>query len=438
MAIGAVGVVCLIGTSSPTLAQAPGSDRPFRGLFGRGSQGSGGQSLDVSATLVEAYDDNLLAEVGTISPGAATLSGAYTMLQTAATYSWATRNVQLGMNGASAFRSYGGLDEVRSISHAAGVGLSATLPGRTSLAVNQNAAYSPSYLVGLFPSVSEPHLGDVRPTAPDYAANDLASYSYSSTATLTHRLTRRGSFTTGAEYTFTDFLSENNGRRDGSSYGARAEFSRSVGRHTSFRTAYRYRTGDFGSSIAGKNTEHSINFGVDHAWVLSATRGAEFSFALGASAADAPAEQSLTEPVLGQLYRLTADAGVGYQFSRTGQVRAAYRRGVEYIVELTEPIFIDAVNASLSGSMTRRLNLTLGAGYSSGESALRAASKFDTYTANVRSYFAVTRTLAVYLEYLYYYYDFGANALLAPNLPRRLERNGVRAGLSLSTLLLRK
>lgn len=438
MAIGAVGVVCLIGTSSPTLAQTPGSDRPFRGLFGRGSQGSGGQSLDVSATLVEAYDANLLAEVGTISPGAPTLSGHYTMLQAGGAYAWATQRVQLGMTGASAFRYYGQLHKFQSLSHSAGIGLSATLFRRTRLAINQGAAYSPSYLSGLFPNVTESRLGDARETSPNYAVNDLASYSYTTTASVTHGLTRRGSFTTGAEYTFTDFLSENNGRRDGSSYGARAEFSRSVGRHTSFGTAYRYRTGDFGLSNAGKNIEHSINFGVDHAWVLSATRGAEFSFGLGGSAADAPVEQSLTEPVLGQLYRLTADAAVGYQFSRTGQVRAAYRRGVEYIVELTEPIFIDAVNASLGGSMTRRLNLTLGAGYSSGESALRAASKFDTYTANVRSYFAVTRTLAVYLEYLYYYYDFGANALLAPNLPRRLERNSVRAGLTLSTPLLRR
>lgn len=414
------------------------SDRPYRALFGRGSQGTGGQSLDVIATLVEAYDDNLLAEVGTPVPGAATLSGSYTMLQTGAKYSWTTKNVQLGMNGASAFRTYGGLSEVRSISHAVGVGLSGTLPGRTTLAVNQNAAYSPSYLAGLFPSVSEPALGEVRPTAPDYSAYDLASYSYGSTATLSHSLTRRGSLSAGAEYTFTDFLNEENGRRDASSYGGRAGFSRRVGRHSAFRLDYHYRTGDFGLSAAGKNTEHGINLGADRSWVLSATRTAGFSFSLGGAATDAVAQDSLTKPVVGRLYRVTADAGLTYQFSRTGDMRAAYRRGVEYIVQLVEPVFIDALNASVTASMTRRLHLTLGAGYSSGESALSAASKFDSYTASIRSHFAMTRTLAAYVEYLYYYYDFGAAALLAPNLSRRLERNGVRAGLSLSTALFRR
>ena len=139
-----------------------------------------------------------------------------------------------------------------------------------------------------------------------------------------------------------------------------------------------------------------------------------------------------------RLYRVTGNGAFAYQFNRTGEVRASYRRAVEYIVQLGEPVLIDGISASLAGSPTRRVQLTVGAGYSSGASALQTRAKFDTYTANVRSHMSVTRMLAIYAEYLYYFYDFGADPSLAPELPRRLERNGVRVGLTLSTPLLRR
>jgi hypothetical protein len=150
------------------------------------------------------------------------------------------------------------------------------------------------------------------------------------------------------------------------------------------------------------------------------------------------ASQSPAGPGPERFYRVTGNGAFAYQFSRTGEVRASYRRAVEYIVQLEQPVLIEGVSASLAGSPTRRVQLIAGAGYSSGASALQTRAQFDTYTANLRSHVAVTRMLAIYAEYLYYFYDFGADASLAPELPRRLERNGVRVGLTLSTPLLRR
>ena len=440
---GAIAVTCLFASGTAAWGQTPGSDRPYRALFGRGSSGNGGQSLDLSTTVIQAYDDNLLAEVGTVGPGAATLSGYYTMLQSAGAFAWATPRVQLGITGASAFRYYGQVGEFQSVSHSAGVGLSATLPKRTGLALNQSAAYSPSYLSGLFPSLNEPRLGDALPSSPNYNIDDVTSYAYATTAALTHGLTRRGSVRAVVDYTFTDFSGQSTARTDGSSYGATAGVSRDLGRHSGVSLDYRFRTGDFGFAGEGKSTEHGVNFGLRHTRVLSATRTAQFEFGIGGSGSTVPprlisATPSASAMVPERLYRVTGNGAIAYQFSRTGEVRASFRRAVEYIVQLGQPVLIDGLSASLAGSPTRRLQLTIGAGYSSGASALQATAKFDTYTATVRSHVSITSMLAGYAEYLYYFYDFGADPLLAPNVPRRLERNGVRVGLTLSTPLLRR
>lgn len=426
---------------SLVFAQGMRSDRPYRALFGRGNGGTGGQTVDVSATIVEAYDDNLLAETGGVSQGTPAVSGQYTMLQAGGKYSWTTRRLQVGITGDSAFRSYD-FGAVRNSSQSAGFGLSTVLPGRTQLAVNQSVAYSPSYLAGLFPSVAEPGLGDTRPTSPNYSVDDFSSMSYATTAAVSRGLTRRGSIMVGGDYSVTDFRTDSAARPDGSTRGLSTAFSHVVGRHSGLSVDYRYRTADFGFATVGSSTEHAVNLGVTHTRVLSATRRAEFSFGAGVSTSNLPAQLALpTSAAPGatsRVYRMVADGSIAYQFSRTGQFRAGYHRGVDYIVELAQPVFTDGLSASLGGSITRRLDLALAAGYSNGAGALQTASKFDTYTADARSHFALTRIFAVYVEYLYYFYDFGAAAILAPNVAKRLERNGIRAGLTVSTPLVRK
>ena len=424
-------ILCLTGAAdSSALAQAPVAERPSGGLFGSRREGTTGPKLDLSATLVQAYDDNLLAESGSISPGSPTLSGHYTALQTGSYFAWAGKNVQFGLTGASAFRYYSSVGEVQAVGHSGGVGLSASLARRTTLAINQEAAYSPSYMFGLFPGVDELGPGEARPLAPDYAVNDRASRSYASKATITHGLTRRASISTVADYASTHFLREEDGRRDMTTYGVRTTLSRSAGRHSAVRAGYRYRAGDLGAAATGSATSHGIEFGMDHSRVLSASRRADLGFGLGVSTIDAPTDRFGAE-ARGRFYQVLADATLRYQFGRSWQARAAYRRGLEFVAQLNEPVFVGGFSASVGGLLSRRVDLLASASYSSGESALHRSSTFDTYTGSVRSRAAITQSVAVYLEYLYYFYDFGGNSLIAPGLSPRLERNGVRAGLTL-------
>ncbi|HJR59565.1 MAG TPA: hypothetical protein VJ813_09210 [Vicinamibacterales bacterium] len=426
---GAIALCCVVGAGSSAFAQTTVPDRPYRGLFGSRSEVDQGQRLEVTATLVQAYDDNLLAEFGSIAPGSPTVSGQFTMLQAGTQYKWANRSVALGLTGASAFRYYSRVGDVQTVSHVGAAGLSASLTRRTTLLLNQDAAYSPSYMFGLFSQLGEPGTGEGRAGAPDYALNDLQSYSYATNARLTHSLTRRTSISAAADYTLTDFLRNDTGRRDTTTRGIRTELSRNLGRQTSLRTGYSYRTGEFSANL-GSSSEHGVGLSMDHRRVLSASRQASFSFGAGVSSLDTPPDGSGAPG--GRLYRVLGDAAFTYQFARSWEARAAYRRGIAYIADLTEPVLVGGFTASVEGLLTRRLDLMAAAAYSSGESALLySESTFDTYTANVRSRFGLTRSAAVYLEYLFYFYDFAGSSLLAPGMSPQLERHGIRAGLTL-------
>jgi hypothetical protein len=413
------------------------SDRPFRGLFGHGQQGTLGHSLDVNATILGAYDSDLVADAGIVTPGAPRVDGYYTMLQTGGSYKWASSALELGITGASAFRSYGSLGDTHGVSHSAGVGLSSQIARHTKVALNQSVAYSPAYLYALFPNVADVPLGDAPPTAPNYDVDQTSSLALGTSGSLTQSVGQRTTVAGQVDYNDTDFTNSS-GRRSMTTYGGRAEWSRRMRRHASMTAEYHYRRADFGVALSRMGTDQGIQVGFENTRVLSATRKARYSFGLGVSQADVPPVLAASTREAEKLYRFAADAAFAYEFSRTGEVRGSYHRGVEYLAELTQPVFVDSVSAAISGSLTRRWNVAVSGGYSSGASAVNTSSTFDTYTGDVRTQFALTSVMGIYVESLYYLYDFRGTLLLAPTLPRRLERAGVRAGLTFSTPVIKR
>ena len=51
--------------------------------------------------------------------------------------------------------------------------------------------------------------------------------------------------------------------------------------------------------------------------------------------------------------------------------------------------------------------------------------------AGERGRYSVARSVALYVEYLYYYYNLHGQTALAPDLPSVFEQHGVRVGLML-------
>ena len=92
----------------------------------------------------------------------------------------------------------------------------------------------------------------------------------------------------------------------------------------------------------------------------------------------------------------------------------------------------DSANVGVAGLWTRRVDVAVSANYITGTDGLgQGSARFDSYSASARVRRALTRTLAGYVEYLFYHYNFDEAADRPVGLPRTFNRNGVRVGLSL-------
>ena len=79
--------------------------------------------------------------------------------------------------------------------------------------------------------------------------------------------------------------------------------------------------------------------------------------------------------VEGRQSEVSAEAALNYQFSRTWMLRGAYRRGAEFVAELSYPVFVDGVTATLTGDMGRRVHYSSSAAYSTGRASNPARNR---------------------------------------------------------------
>lgn len=434
----AIAFVC---ASVNARAQVGGTPAPVGtgAIFGaaRARQAAPNQ-LDFSLVVAEGYDSDVPAGFrSTIDPTNVQLGGLFTTMDGAANYTWTGTRAQFGAVGNTSVRRYQELGETRAVSHSAGAGLSLQLPGKNRLSVNEAIAYSPSYIYDLFPKGTAVAPVEAPPPGLDYSVNNFASYFLASTFSLRHEFSRRSSIAVEGDLeNYRIRLQPSLGWRNTMTNAVGGSYSYNLRRNTAFTARYRYRTGDTAYATLGKTTEQGITLGLDVTRPLSVTRRASFGFRLGVSSADVPdTVQDLA--MVRRQYLLNAETNVSYQFSRSWQMRANYKRGLEYVVDFPDPVFADGYSAQVDGLITRRVDITATAGYSSGASLLNR-NTFDTYIGSVRARWALSSMLAVYLEYLSYYYDFRHDVLSTEDLGRGLSRNGVRAGVTLWAPALRR
>jgi hypothetical protein len=189
---------------------------------------------------------------------------------------------------------------------------------------------------------------------------------------------------------------------------------------------------------ASSATEHGVDVGFDYSRPLSATRRASVAFSVSSSIVS-PTGSAVDKMDPSQAYRLSGDLAVAWDLSRSWSAHATYRRGLEYIPGFTTPVFANGFTAEIAGLCTSRIDVFASVLYSSGVSVIsRDALALDTRSADVRIRYAFTSTLAVYGQYLYYFYDSRGNRLLTPGIPPGLERNAIRAGVTLWVRALRR
>lgn len=421
-----------------------GPQRPSDGWLFEKVPDPAAHKLDLTMSSSEGYDNNVPFERHAIGGSDLEPGGYATLLSGAGTYAWRNKHALMLAAGASTvryYRSTGGqaYSSDRSAGHTGALGFSYG-SDRTVFAANQTATYSSSPLFDLFPRSQSITLGGPPTTPPDSALKDAEVFGYSSGVTLSHVLTSANSLAAAVEWQHSQTLFGPAGPRTLNVYASRTYFSHRVARNTMATIGYLYRIGDGTVALPGQLlAEQGIEAGIDHRRVLSATRHLTFRARLGASTVKLP--QSAEGDLSGLRYgQLSGEATVGYEFGRTWQAAATYRRGgIEYVAGLATPVSSTSFTSSIDGLVARRLDLLASAGYSSGESALnRTSSFFETYTGNVRLRYALTRVWAAYIDYTYYFYDSHGSVPLFGGLPSSLMRQNARTGFVLRVPTIRR
>jgi hypothetical protein len=422
-------LLCAAGAS----AEAQNAPKPYPAIYGGAAVGNpeNGPKINLSLQAVDAYDDNLQADVaGGPATSAVQASGYFTVLNPAMTLDAKAGGVHIGASANSDIRYYGDLQKVLVTGQAAAIGFNGELNTHTNVFINQSVSYAPAYLHGLFASVPSTAPGTPIESASDYDVDAIHSFVYGTTAKLTRVVTPRIDLSAEAGYHRTDFTGASSpGYFDLRGYDAGGTMRYSMSRNLKLRLGYTYRLTQYTSTYHPE--ENDIDIGFEYSRQLSSLRRTTFAFTLGPSIASGVSPGTGSTPSDKQ-YRLGGDFSVNHQLTRTWTVRGDVHRGLGYLENVARPVLTNAARADVQGFLNRRTDVSASAGYTTGELALTGTPPpFSTYTGTVRLRFAFARHLAAFGEYLYYYYEFNRDFPLPPGVASTLTRNGVRAGVML-------
>jgi hypothetical protein len=375
--------------------------------------------------MVAAYDDNVYADFGAVTPTTPQVSGFYSMLSPKLDFQKPGDKLRLGVTATTNARYYRDGSRVLTTGSAIGAGFTARVGRSTSVSLNQGVTYSPAYLYGLFASVTPPAAGDTVPPAPDYAVSSPDSYAYSTTASIDREVSTRTSLVVDGNFGFSDFSDKRQGYSDLRSRGAGGRLVRALDRNLKLRVGYRYEGAEYSPTF--RPVKHGPDIGIDYTRVVSQTRRVTFGLTLGPRVLNG--SDSAAVAAADRQYALTGDASLNRQLNRTWTVGAGFNRAVSFVEGLNEPLMTNGATASVGGFLNRRTDVALLAAGSFGESY--AGAPFRTATGDLRLRFALSRILAANVGYLFYFYDFDKSYVLPPGVSSRLTRNGVRAGMTL-------
>ncbi len=414
-ALSAALVIC----ASAASAQSGRPERPYRGLFG-GGVGDVGQILTVTGSAGAGFSNDLIAEVrgGTAARPGRSWQGGLGAASGSVNYSLQGNRVTLSAAGATAARFYPSLvrDFVRGSQVRTSLSL-ALLPS-TSLSAGMSAAHQPHWLGGVVPIEAETE--DQPLNNLDFAAG-LESYAtYSGSIGLAHRrqLSKRTSL--AASYGYRKAVVPGR-QRAFDRQNAGGVLTRAVAQGLHLRGGYSYAHADYGSGRT--SGVHLIDAGVDYSKPLSISRRTTVSFATGSSAIRQRGQVR---------FRLNGSANLRHELGRTWTASAAYSRRVALHDAWDDPVLSDGVSLGVNGLISRRLQFTARASSALGGIGTEEnAPIFRTVHGSAALAYAATRFVNFSMTYSYYQHRFGDGALPTLGSPRTLDRQSVRATVSL-------
>ena len=401
--------------------------RPYRALFG--GDPNDATSSSVSVSFSGGYDDNVFPkDNAALDPRFQSSSfvggvGANLTLQRA------TERTSLGLALSSSLRYIHADDEVTSSGHGLNAFARRQLGDRMSVRLVGGFLWAPLYnplLSGAgigtegFESFSPPRIGA------DYSVGSRPAMFANGSVTVDYSLTRRASLSGSYSAHYGNFTDED---RQHTANAFRAGAGYRLTRYSSLRLSYSRVT----HSLADGEERGDIDDfggGIDYRrpWSLSGRR----------TTLTVTPGMALDRRGGSTRVHVTGSASLDHEIGRTWTARASYRRGFRYADGLGVQVLADTAQGVVEGLLSRRVSLAFdGQLVISGDQERQASREYHAYGVASRISYALTRHLSCYAQYVYYSYRYGDSVVVPVSIGRRLDRQGIRVGLSVWAPVLR-
>lgn len=411
-------VLLLCSLAQPARAQDSRPGRPDQGLFA-GDNSEPHRQLNLRWSSLGAFDNNVTVDTQTAFDPRFQVKGPYGTAGANLMFNAHGEHTSFAATAASGTRYYPGLKSFSAFDGSGGVTFAADLGARAKLQATQGFSYQPYYQLGF---LNDPATAESLPVhSNDAALTTRTSFGYSGNVSLIEQFSPRSAFAVDYAYRYTRFST---GAERFLWQLAHTRFTHHLTRNASLRLGYGYGKGQYGVQSGGTPVEsHDLDVGIDYSRALAFSRRTRLNFGSGSTIVRAPT---------GALdYRLNADATLNREIGRSWNVNLSYHRGVQFIEGFAEPSYADTVRLQAGGLLTRRLSVGASGGYSAGELGASAErQRYGTYTATSDLRLAISRTLSAYAQYTYYHYDFAGAVVLPFEVPRALNRQGLRLGIA--------
>ena len=434
VALTAVVLCALAADASAQAVQRPA--RPYRGVFGGGpppDPNRSRQEVTLNGSFTAGHDTWLSpgGSGGTPVPGQERHSGMALTGDAALSYFRGRTLRSISIDGRARSNGYSGINADPTIGGTFAASGETNLGRVTQLRVSQDFSYEPTLVLGVqgFSGVDV----DV-PAAPaaDVSSGYLAQHSWTSNSLLSldRRWTARHTTRVGAAYSRVNYLDAVG--NDTSTRMANMAHSWSFTRTSSIRALYSFVDSEL-ESVAGfstpvTNQNIGLTFGYNRR--LSPTR--QLQITAGGGAAHVNTLNALDRSDL-SYWMPSANGSVSVDVGRSWSMAGQYDRSVDVLQGVSLTSFAtDSASASLSGLLNSRIETSLSASYSNGQSGgAGTTGRFENYSGSLRALFAISRCCATTVTYDYYVYRFENVVDLPTGFPPTFDRHAIRVGFTI-------
>ena len=399
---------------------------PARRLFG-GSETPGAtrpRSLDALVSVSGAYDDDLGADKTGASLSGVRQAGQYQDVDTSLSFVHSQPRFGLTARTDGGVRHYPAVSDFIGSNFTAGATVTGRVSRLTSLRAHVDGYHVSTRAFDTLSRRSPLDGGSPTPVPIQDASVNWTTGSFGASADLERALGTKSSFGLG--------------------YGARAGNGPFIGEHgrdqtvtsqvghrispdTELVAMYAFRAGEqFLVSGARTSGTQDAQLGVEHQWRASAVKRTTLHVSGGPSfIAESSARRSGERA---HLTRWVGGVALTHEDVQRWSLQASYRRGAGLRDTVT---FSDTATLDVRAWLSRRVDVTVSAGYSDGDMAVELSQdELTTGFGTAKVQVGLTRSVALYGQsFLYHYVRQGAVPL--PLTPRQIDRRGIRGGLIL-------